>query len=236
MKVYISSLEDSSLDAQRALLVYKSCYGDTLCTLNNIENGNILPGTPVNAANLAEFFDFAGSGTAKRESGIGLRWVDERILASAGGRVLWWVPGQVRDIFFNTKISGFDKLSGKPFPFPPMIFYADRQNLFVFALKKTVRPAKDIKLFAPPFWNCGRNGRVCLPVAVRTRRGLSISEWEKIFFHSAFSHPGPQGDLTVSGTQKLFSRLIREKAVKFPSSELVSTPVTMEEILGGKLK
>lgn len=236
MKVYINSLEDSSLDAQRALIVYKSYHGNTLCTLNRIEDGNILAGTPVNASNLAEFFTFAGTGSTKRENGNVLRWVDERILASAGSRILWWVPGQVRDIFFNTRHGGIGKLSGKLFPFPSMVFYADGQNLFVFAVKKTGRPTKDTKLYAPPFWNCGRSGRVCLPTAARNGRQRNISEWEKTFFSSAFSHPGPQGDLTVSGTQKLFSRLIREKAVKFPASELVSTPVTMEEILGGKLK
>lgn len=222
---------ETSLTARSALIVYSN-QGKTLCTLNKIEDNVIQPGVPVDASKLAGLFKAIGSGEQPKDGRM--VWQAENILARGPNAVLWYAPPAMREIYFSCGNKALMKCSGKQFPYPGMVFLVRNSTLYAFAVK--TRPNRETKLYRAPFWNINsETGGVCMPHPVRrTKAEITPEDWERIFFTSAFSHPGLGAAYTRTGFSKLIPALIRSKAKKFPADELIPSRVTMKILLEGK--
>lgn len=221
---------DNQLTAKKALVVYQSASGKTLCTINPVEGGRIQPGVPVDASKLAGLFKAIGSGEVRKDGK--LVWQDQHILARGPNTVLWYAPPRQREIFFSCGNKTLMKCSGKIFPYPGLVFLSFQSYLKVYAVKS--HPTRQTRLYHAPFWNIG-NGSVCLPATAKDGPH-STAEWEKIFFTSAFSHPGATKQITRTRFEKLVPALIRSKAKKFPGAELIPNGMTIQDLLGEKTK
>lgn len=76
---------------------------------------------------------------------------------------------------------------------PPMLWFADKENLFVFALATDRRPTEKTPLYYAPFFNVYEDGAVCMgTVSIDIKNSVSVEEfiqvWEDYFFNSYFSH------------------------------------------------
>ena len=105
------------------------------------------------------------------------------------GAVLWHTKAQRRQMYF---VNGLDVPCGVA-QVPPMIWYANKNSLTVFALASDRRPTEKTPLYSAPFFNIYEDGKVCMgSVAVNIKNSSSIEEftaaWEDYFFNSYFSH------------------------------------------------
>ncbi|MEA9412606.1 PRTRC system protein B [Flavobacterium sp. PL02] len=108
---------------------------------------------------------------------------------SEKGTVLWYTKAQKRQLFF---VNGLDISSGMSYV-PPMVWYANKNSLSVFALAGERRPTEKTPLYYAPFFNVYENGNVCMgTVSIDIKNSASVEEfttaWEHYFFNSYFSH------------------------------------------------
>jgi PRTRC genetic system protein B len=105
------------------------------------------------------------------------------------GSLLWYTKGQRRQLYF---VNNLDIPSGMA-NVPPMIWFANKNNLSVFALASERRPTEKTPLHSAPFFNIYEDGKVCMgSVSVNIKNSSSVEEftnaWEDYFFNSYFSH------------------------------------------------
>ena len=224
---------EMNLIAHCALIVYSST-GHTLCTLNEIADNVILPGVPVDASKLAGLFKTIGRGEQPKDGTM--VWQSENIIARGPNAVMWYVPPAMREIYFSCSNKQLMKCSGKKFPYPGMVFLARGNSLRAFAVK--TRPNRKTKLYRAPFWNInGASGWVCMPYSSRRgKQEIIPEEFERIFFTSAFSHPGGNGPCCKTRFERLVPALIRSKTRKFPSGELIPAKITIQNLIEEKQK
>ena len=223
---------EMNLAASRALIVYSNQQGRTLCTLNKIDDGVIQPGVPVDASKLAGLFKSIGRGEQPKDRKM--VWQSSNILARGPNAVLWYAPPAMREIFFSCGNQKLMKCSGKKFPYPGLVFLARGKWLGAFAVK--TRPNRKTKLYRAPFWNInGASGGVCMPYSSRRgKQEIIPEEFERIFFTSAFSHPGGGDRCSKTRFDRLVPALIRSKATKFPADELIPNGRTVQDLLEEK--
>ena len=217
-----NNFSENAYLATCALIVYRKSNGEILCTLNEIEDGRIQPGAAVDGKKLAGLFNSIGDVDLK--TALKMAWQDQRILARGPNSVLWYAPPCRREIFFSCTNKNLQRYSGKVFPYPGLVFLARRDQLAVYAVKAR-RPEAGTKLYHAPFWNISEHGQICLPSSARNRQHTP-EEWENIFYNSAFSHAGTSpANISRTPFAKLVAALIRSKAEKFPSAELVPAKI-----------
>lgn len=234
MNVYDEYLDEKfSFNLEKVLMIYRSNY-ETLCTLNKVEKKNdsfeIMQGIPINGKMLADVFSELKENGKNKNT---FEWQNPRILAKGSGQLLWYSPAVSREIFFSCKNKKLMKISGKKFPFPPLLFYARKRTLHVFVLKTSRRPTMETKLWQAPFWNISESGKVCLPLNAREKM-YSVEEWENLFFNSAFSHPGGAG--FKEGTVETIFPGIVKTAGNFPLNLLKESKIQIKSILERGLK
>lgn len=105
------------------------------------------------------------------------------------GTVIWYTKAQQRKLFF---VEGLQIPNGKACV-PPMLWYANKNNLAVFALATNRRPTEKTPLHYAPFFNIYEDGKVCMgTVSIDIKKSASVEEfvqaWEHYFFNSYFSH------------------------------------------------
>ena len=76
---------------------------------------------------------------------------------------------------------------------PAMLWFANKENLSVFALASDKRPTEKTVLYFAPFFNVYEDGAVCMgTVNINIKNSASVEEfikaWEDYFFNSYFSH------------------------------------------------
>ena len=108
---------------------------------------------------------------------------------SEKGTVLWYTKAQHRQLYF---VDGLGIPSGKA-QVPPMLWFANKNSLSVFALSSDRRPTEKTLLHYAPFFNVYENGNVCMgTVNIDIQNSASVEEfikaWESYFFNSYFSH------------------------------------------------
>lgn len=108
---------------------------------------------------------------------------------SEKGKVLWYTKAQQRQIYF---VNGLDIPSGTV-QVPPMLWFANKNSLAVFALATDRRPTEKTPLYYAPFFNIYEDGKVCMgTVNIDIKNLASVEEfvqaWESYFFNSYFSH------------------------------------------------
>ncbi len=105
------------------------------------------------------------------------------------GTVLWHTKAQEQQLYF---VNDLGIPNGKA-QIPPMLWFANKNNLAVFALATNRRPTAKTPLFYAPFFNIYEDGKVCMgTVNVEIKNSASLEEftmaWEDYFFNSYFSH------------------------------------------------
>ena len=105
------------------------------------------------------------------------------------GAVLWYTKAQRRQLYF---LSDLYIPNGMAYV-PPMIWYANKNSLSVFALASDRRPTEKTPLYFTPFFNSYEDGKVCMgSVNINITNSASVEEftkaWEDYFFNSYFSH------------------------------------------------
>lgn len=157
----------------------------------------------------------------------------ENVLARTSEAIAWWSPARCRPMFFSGADPKVEKLNGRVFPHPALVFLISGKELFIRALAENRRPSAETQLKNAPYWNTGDAGQVCQgdmrapdEVAVSTMRG-----WEDAYFQSAFTHPN--GAVRLTTHPGGFHGLWKELASKndFPSQFLGDSRETLREFI-----
>lgn len=108
---------------------------------------------------------------------------------SEKGTMLWYTKAQQRQLYF---VDSLGITNGKA-QVPPMLWFANKNSLSVFALANDRRPTEKTLLHYAPFFNIYEKGNVCMgTVSIDIKKSASVEEfiqaWEHYFFSSYFSH------------------------------------------------
>ncbi|WP_281323454.1 PRTRC system protein B [Flavobacterium aestivum] len=145
--------------------------------------------------------------------------------------VLWYTKTQKRQLYF---VNDLDIPSGMAYV-PPMIWYASKQTLSVFALTSDRRPTEKTTLYFAPFFNIYEDGRVCMgSVNINITNSASVEEftkaWEDYFFNSYFSHLLGQNSPIKGNCVNLWKDLI-SSGKPFPKEVLKKNNKTLKNLL-----
>jgi PRTRC genetic system protein B len=145
--------------------------------------------------------------------------------------VLWYTKSQKRQLYF---VNGLDIPSGMAFV-PPMIWYANKNSLSVFALASDRRPTEKTPLYFTPFFNIYEDGRVCMgSVNIKIKNSASVEEfteaWEDYFFNSYFSHLLGQDSPITGNCVNLWKDLV-QTGKPFPKEVLKKNNKTLKYLL-----
>ena len=222
MRFSIDVGSELDLKLYQAVLLYKNDHGNRhMATVHGVVQQNA-DGSPVLGA--GQLLSTASLRELSRQLGTGcsVEFLPEQVVARTPDLLAWWTPAAVRPMFFRAG-SELERVSGKRFPHPALLFVVRSSVLHVRALLASQRPCSDSKLAAAPYWNIDSNGAVCAGT-MRVPRSLtvtSIAAWQQAFFQSEFTHAGGGGRLTKrrGGTAGLWKSLAGKQ--RFPSSTLV---------------
>jgi PRTRC genetic system protein B len=191
--VSIGSSQDFRLS--RVLLVYGTSsyngfpYRHPFVTLHEVthenEEASLGEGQLVTPQMLADLMTGLGQS-------IPLEILPERVIVRTSDMIVWWAPACERTMFFSDRGGdpGLQKLNGKKYSHPPLLFKASGLHLWIRALAADQRPNAESPLYIAPYWNCYDNGVVCTG-SMRIPREKSIAAvdaWELAFFQSEFTH------------------------------------------------
>jgi len=151
--------------------------------------------------------------------------------ASQDGYAVWHTPAKKAHLLFAKSLGIADGIAY----IPPMLWKADREKLQVFALEAKGRPTDKSKLFHAPFFNIYAKGDVCMGnVNIEISGDLHlegfISEWERYFFGSTFSHLLGDSSPVTSNIVQLWKSLVGTNQ-RFPMQILKFTGHYLREVL-----
>ncbi|QOW10144.1 PRTRC system protein B [Kaistella flava (ex Peng et al. 2021)] len=150
---------------------------------------------------------------------------------SEKGTVLWFTKAQQRQLYF---VNGL-VIPNEKAQVPPMLWFANKNSLSVFALASDRRPTEKTLLHYAPFFNVYENGNVCMgTVTIDIQNSASVEEfihaWENYFFNSYFSHLLGNYNPIKGNCVTIWKELIgTDKA--FPREVLKPNSKTLENLL-----
>lgn len=149
---------------------------------------------------------------------------------SEKGTVLWYTKTQQRQIYFVDSLG----ISNGKAQVPPMLWFANKSSLTVFALANDRRPTEKTPLYYAPFFNIYEKGNVCMgTVGIDIKNSASVEEfiqaWEHYFFNSYFSHSLCE-NLTKKNIVNLWKDLINTDK-PFPKEVLKKNNKTLKNLL-----
>ena len=147
------------------------------------------------------------------------------------GAVLWYTKAQRRQLYF---LSDLYIPNGMAYV-PPMIWYANKNSLSVFALASDRRPTEKTPLYFTPFFNSYEDGKVCMgSVNINITNSASVEEftkaWEDYFFNSYFSHLLGSNSPIKGNCVTLWKDLI-QTGDPFPKEVLKKNNKTLKNLL-----
>lgn len=199
---------DSELNLERALLLYTSNYGQVYATSHPIDLDPEHPhrrvigaGVPLTKSALASFA--AAVGTATAYSGF----IPKNLVYTSSNVLAWWTPAAIRTTWFRCTDASIGEQFG-PTAHPAMVFVVTAGDWYVFAIHDDIRPDESTPLFHSPHFNVWEHGRICtgnvkLPPSPTA---AAISEFERCFFQSRFTHPNRDGAVRYKGGMKALWR------------------------------
>jgi len=151
--------------------------------------------------------------------------------ASASGCVLWHTPPRRVQLFFKQELS---IPCGKAWV-PGLLWKADRDELYIYALPNGKRPNGKTPLYHAPFFNIYEDGRVCMgTVDTEITANLSLEAfmkaWENYFFNSYFSHVIGGGASVQGNIIQLWQQQIGT-GCRFPQDRLKRHSLTLKKVL-----
>ena len=149
---------------------------------------------------------------------------------SEKGTVLWYTKAQQRQLYFVDRL----QIPNGKAQVPPMLWFADKNSLTVFALANNRRPTVNTALYYAPFFNIYEKGNVCMgTVSIDIKNSASVEEfiqaWEDYFFNSYFSHSLCE-NLTKNNIVNLWKSLI-DTDNPFPIEVLKTHNKTLKNLL-----
>ena len=150
---------------------------------------------------------------------------------SQNGSVLWYTKSQERQMYF---VKNLEIPNGKAHV-PAMLWFADKENLSVFALTSDKRPTEKTPLYYAPFFNVYEDGAVCMgTVDVNIKNSASVEElttaWEDYFFNSYFSHLLDNYNPIKGNCVNLWKKLM-DTDEDFPADILKKNNKTLKNLL-----
>ncbi|ASO06910.1 PRTRC system protein B [Arenibacter algicola] len=150
---------------------------------------------------------------------------------SENGSVLWYTKARKTKMFFIESLEIPRGIAEAP----AMLWYANKQNLMVFALATDRRPTEKTALYHAPFFNVYEDGNVCMgTVDVNIKNSASIEEfttaWEDYFFNSYFSHLMEDHNPIKGNCVSLWKKLI-QTGEAFPKEVLKKNNRTLKNLL-----
>jgi PRTRC genetic system protein B len=172
--------------------------------------------------------------------GLGARMapeiLPENVLARTPDMIAWWSRAQHRVMFVGGGSEEAQRLNGRIYHHPALVFKISGQELFVRALEANARPSATTPLKTAPYWNTGGQGLVCqgsmrVPDEVSVD---SIGGWEDAYFSSSFTHASGAVRLTnhPGGFFSLWASL-QDSPGKFPTEFLTDAKQTLREFIEG---
>jgi PRTRC genetic system protein B len=153
------------------------------------------------------------------------------INADSNGFAIWHTPAQSVELFF---VEGLSIPSGRT-SIPPLLWKASKNALWVYAMDGDKDISEETSLCHAPFFNLYNNGKVCMgtvKINIKTDCSLEviISEWEKYFFNSYFSHLIGNKSPVKGNIIQLWKSLI-DTGKKFPLTSLIKNGLTIKQLL-----
>jgi len=234
MKNITRSLQDIYQPA-KALLLYEHQLEDSwyMEAYDMDEQGspiNARPLTIEEATNIATLLQ-AGTESNRFLRLIGLLPANVLYMDVSRGCVLWHTPPRKVPLFFAKKLS---IPCGEAWV-PALLWKADKEDLYVYALPNGKRPSGKTPLYHAPFFNVYEDGRVCMGT-VDTEITASFSleafmkAWEGYFFNSYFSH-------VIGGAAPVQGNIIQlwQEQIgtgrRFPQDRLKKHSLTLKKVL-----
>jgi PRTRC genetic system protein B len=232
MQVQISIGENHRFELREALLVYgdrqRSFVTRHQVTLRKDAPPVLEPAQPLTLGFLESLVrTLAGSSTSEV--------LPENVLAKGDRVIAWWTAARRRQMFYENSEGKAGELNGLTFPQPALVWRVDNGDLRIRALAENKRPVASTTLAVAPFWNLSDDGRVCTGTMRRpdSATAASISDWERGFYESAFTHANV-GRLTrhEGGFEGLWSELA-DARMRFPAKTLIQLPQTLVQFVRG---
>jgi PRTRC genetic system protein B len=220
-------------ELREALLVYRDNHTSFItrheATVRKDAPPSLGPAQPLTVAFVESLVRSLGGSVAAEV-------LPETILSKGDRMIVWWTPAQRRQMFYENSEGKAADLNGCTFPQPPLVWRVANGELSIRALTGNKRPEGTTKLAVAPFWNLSANGVVCTGSMRRPDSAsvAAISEWERGFYESAFTHSNV-GRLTrhEGGFEGLWSGLA-DKRKTFPCKTLIPLPQTLAQFVRGE--
>lgn len=147
------------------------------------------------------------------------------------GVVIWYTKAVTRELLFLPQLEIPNGKAGVP----AMLWVANREKLYVYALKTNTRPTANTLLYHAPFFNVYADGAVCMgTVDINIKKTSSLEEftkaWENYFFNSYFSHL-MSGHNPVKGNCVSLWKKLLSAAEPFPKDVLLKAKRNLKDIL-----
>ena len=174
-----------------------------------------------------------------------MQFLPPEVIAWSRNEVVWFEKSRIRPIYFNVPEPNrrfLNKISGKNVIWPNLVFRISRKQIFCWAVKSRTRPDLDTKLYNAPFTNIFASHCFCPPVQFQEIRDENMVDFARkatdLFFRGHFSHLyGNMPDsITYSrGRDRFWEKMARDlergKCKSFPNRYLISSNMTLREIL-----
>jgi PRTRC genetic system protein B len=224
----------SQLEPFLALIAYRANYHDYYLESRTIEQGRMGSAAPLTEATLNSLIKMLRQNEKTEVVNIG-GVVPPNLLffsqSSAGQRrMVWYQPAEAREMHFAQSLH----ITNGKAQVPPMVYIAQNDSLYVFALSSSKRPSEKSVLYEPPFHNCANSGAVCLGSAKtklpKHMTYTAIMEYyETLFWKSEFTH---NGQAAVAGNLNLiWKEQIAKPDQPFNLKKLKATPSKLESLL-----
>lgn len=229
MKAHVEIGGGEAMALKGAVLVYSGA-SRAFCTWHEARRGG--SGEAVLGEATAMTMEFVRSLADQLSKRGGLEVLPGNVVARAEESIVWWSPAAIRPMFFTTEDTAAAESNGQRFPHPPLVWRVQGRRLAVRALAENKRPEASTQLYVAPYFNTdGQDGDVCQgSMRSPEEAGVAaISQWERAFFQSEFTHQTGARKLTShhGGFYGLW-RSVRGKA-RFPAKYLVPANETLLE-------
>lgn len=233
MKVEIAIGEMHRFELRDALLIYRENRRSfiTQHTVTAQLQGPPLlgPAQPLTTAFIEDLAEsLSGGATAEV--------LPECVLAKTDRMIAWWTPRCVRRMFFENAEGKAERLNGKVFPQPALVWRVAQGDLKIRALCENKRPGAETALAVAPYWNLSDDGRVCLGSmrSPETVSVTSIGAWEQGFYESAFTHANVGRVTRHKGGHGALWTELAGKRRPFPIDALIRLPQTLAQFIQGR--
>jgi len=227
----------NQLSPEQALILHRSSH-DVVITLHDIvgndDNPELGPGRLMDKATREELAARLKSDGASGQQ----RLLPERVLAQSTDMLAWYVPGEIRKMYFN--ING-RKRSFKV-AWPNLLIKTNGTAMAVASYKGRQRPHADTPLYHAPLMNVYDSTQVCIG-NTRTPDSVGFEDmpgWEDLVFKTYFSHvnhsktiKSRSREVDTAEHYAFYEQLAEQDARRFPERKLEPLGVTLSKWIDG---